>query len=278
MTEASEGRVSPYEFQLRSDSRILVIIGSSKRLKSASKGLSSLEGVTRIRRGLFIVQNHSESHDGFLQSQPSVSFTKTRVIPTVRERRTNTYSDWTYSLVSFSYNSPTAQQKKYVERLIRRTTGIRLRPGVILFPLLRSKERRRMFNPDGEKKLIDSIDFVKLVRLNGGKAMRWSRLRTTNHDDTYIKQALQLTCFRDLRALEERIKKLREKSKDSDVSLVQLKKNYSLLASGFQELKIKWMIARKIWLYDFEKPLKRTYNMLVNTRRTIQSLETKRAS
>jgi hypothetical protein len=136
-----------------------------------------------------------------------------------------------------------------------------------------------MVNPDGGKKLIDSIDFVKLVRLNGGKAIRWSRLRTTNQDDdAYIRQALQHTCFRDLRALEERIKKLRERSKDSDVSLVQLKKNYSLLARGFQELKIKWMIARKIWLYDFEKPLKRTYNMLVNTRRAIQSLETKRTS
>ena len=274
MTEASVDGINPVESQLRSDSRILVIIGSPEGLKAVSKRLSSLEGVTRIRRGLFIVQHYSESHDGLIQTQPSVSFAKTREILTVRERQRNAYSVWTYSLVSFSYNNPTSQQKKYVERLIRKTSGIRLRPGVILFPLLRSKERRRIIGSEDEKKLIDSTEFVKLIQVNGGSALRWSRLRITSHDgDTFIKQAVQLTCFRDLRALEERIKTLRERLKDSDVPLGQLKKNYSLLSRSFKELKTKWMLARKLWHYDFEKPLKRTYNMLVNTRRAIASME-----
>jgi hypothetical protein len=163
-----------------------------------------------------------------------------------------------------------------VERLIRKSTGIRLRPGVILFPLLKSKEHRRIVGSDDDKLLIDSTEFTKFVRMNGGEAFRWSRLGVSNLDGAdSIEDAVQNTLARDLRTLEERIQSLREDLKNSNMTIAQLKKNYTVLSRGFREVKIKWILVRKLWLCNPEKALKRTYNMLINTRRAISSTEEK---
>lgn len=275
MTEACVDGINPVISELKSDSRLIVLLSSPERTKVVSKKLSSHQDVTRIRRALFIVHKYSETHEALLQSQSIVSFIKTREIPTVRERTKIAYSDYVYSLVSFSFTNPTAQQKKYVERLIRKTTGIRLRPGVILFPLFRSKERRRIIGSEDEGVLIDSTEFTKLVRKNGGNALRWSRIRIINLDGVnYTREAIQRALDRDLMALEERIRTLRERLKDPTITIGQLKKNYTLLSRSFRELKTKWMLAKKLWLHDAEKALKRIYNMLINTRRAIISAET----
>jgi hypothetical protein len=278
MTEATVDGITPAISELRRNSRIIVLLGSPEGLKGVSRKLSSLEGVSRIRRGLFIVQENSENHDAQILSYPFVSFTRTREIPTIREKM-NADSNRVYALVSFSYNNPTAQQKKYVERLFRKTTGIRLRPGVILFPLLRSKERRRIIGSKDESLLIDSTEFTRLVRINGGTALRWSRLRVINLDGvSYIKKAIQNTLSRDLVQLEKKTRTLRKSLKDSNVAIAQLKRNYTLLSRSFRELRTKWMLAKKLWLYDSEKALKRTYNMLINTRRVISFAEARESS
>ncbi len=277
MTEASVDEIYSELSKLKSASRIIVLLGSPEGLKGISKKLLSLQGVLRVRRGVFIVRNYSEIHNALLQSYSVTSFSRTQEIPPIRERRRNTYSDRVYALVSFSYDSPTMQQKKYVERLIRRTTGIRLRPGVILFPLLRSKDSRRIIGLDDDKVLIDSNEFTKLVRINGGNALRWSRLKIDNVDGVrYIEDAVQHTLSRDLVALEKGIRNLRDQLRDSDITIGQLKRSYTRLSRSFREAKTKWMLARKLWNHDSEKALKRTYNMLINTRRAIVSTENKR--
>ncbi|MFW9811200.1 MAG: hypothetical protein ACFFF9_01990 [Candidatus Thorarchaeota archaeon] len=276
MTEISADEAFSIAPELKSSSRIVVLLGSPDGLKGISKKLTSLKGVTRIRRGVFIVHEYLESHDMLLQFHSVISFSKTREIPTIREQSKNAYSDRVYTLVSFSYKDPTTQQKKYVERLIRKSTGIRLRPGVILFPLLRSKERRRIIGSDDEKVLIDSAEFARLVRMNGGDALRWSRLRISNLNGAdKIEDAVQRTFVRDLKTIEERIQTLREHLKSSNTKIRQLKKNYTVLSRGYREVKTKWMLAKKLWLFDPEKALKRTYNMLINTRRAISSAEDK---
>jgi hypothetical protein len=276
MTEASVDGVSLVASDMKSDSRMVILLGSPEGLKRVSKKLISLNGVVRIRRGLFIVQGYSEVYEALLLSQSVVSFVRTREIPAIREGERNSYSSRVYTLVSFSYNNPTAQQKKYVERLIRKTTGIRLRPGVVLFPLLKAKDRRKVIGMEEESVLIDSTEFKRLVRMNGGIALRWSRLRIANLGGAdHVRNTVQQTLSRDLARLEKRIRVLRGHLKDADKTFRQLKKNYTLLSRSFRELKAKWMLARKLWLHDSEKALKRTYNMLVNTRRAISSSEYK---
>ncbi len=277
MTEASIDEIALAKPKLKSDSRLVILLGLPEGIKDTSKKLMSLAGVEKVRRGLFIVQGYSESHEAILQSQSFVSFIKTREIPKTRKRLEDEYSDRVFSVVSFSYSNPTAQQKKRVERLIKKTTGIRLRPGLILFPLLRAKEQRRVLGSEDERILIDSNDFSRLIRENGGIALRWTRLRIINLDGAnHLKHAFEQTLSRDLTPLEEKIRVLREMSRDVAIPLMNVKKNYTVLSHSFRELKTKWMTARQLWFYDAEKDLKRTYNMLINTRRAIVSEEIRR--
>ncbi len=278
MTEASVDDVTTIIPELKIDSRLVVLIGSTEGIKTVSRKITSFQGVTRVRRGLFIIQGYSDTHDEILQLQSFASFSKTREIPSLREQEKDGQSYRVYSLVSFGFANPTVQQKKRVERLVRKTNGIRLRPGVILFPLLRSKEQRRIMGSEDERELLNSIEFTKLVRKIGGTTFRWSRLKIANLDGaSQIRAAVERTITRDLTTMEEKILKLRGKLKDPSMTIRQLKKNYSLLSRSFQELRTKWMHAKKLWFFDAEKALKRTYNMLITTRRAIISVENERS-
>jgi hypothetical protein len=88
-----------------------------------------------------------------------------------------------------------------------------------------------------------------------------------------IDGAVRSTFARDLKTLEGRIQNLRENLRNSSMTIRQLKKNYTVLSRGYRELKAKWMLAGKLWICYPEKALKRTYNMLINTRRAISLAE-----
>jgi hypothetical protein len=279
MTESSVDVIIPRASELKGDSRLVVLLGSPEGIGNTSKKLSKNSSVEKLRRGLFIVRGYSENHAKILEFQPLISFIKTREIPHSRNKTEDVYSSRVFSIVSFTYKNPTAQQKKRVERLIRKTTGVRIRPGVILFPLFRSKERRRIIGSEESRSLIDSREFSRLIREIGGNSTRWTRLKIVNSEDSrHVRQAVENTFSRDLHALEEKILKLREQSKDASIPIQQLKRSYTLQSRGFRELKTKWMLAKKLWFYDSEKDLKRIYNKLVNTRRVISSVETIRLS
>ncbi len=253
------------------------MLGSPEGIKNTSRKLTACPGVEKLRRGLFVVHGFSENHIRALDTQSVISFIKTREIPSLRKKVEDVYSSRVYTIVSFSFKNPTAQQKKRVERLIRRTIGVRLRPGVILFPLFRTKERRRILGSEDERVLVDSQEFSKLIREIGGNSLRWTRLKIKNSNGSnQVKQAVENTFERDIRALEDKIRSLRGQSKDTSIPIRQLKKKYGLLSRSFRELKTKWLLAKKLWFYDVEKALRRTYNILINTRRMITSEETRR--
>ncbi|MFW9792780.1 MAG: hypothetical protein ACFFEE_00640 [Candidatus Thorarchaeota archaeon] len=277
MTEASLDELSLIVSELKSNSRLVVMLGSPEGIKSTSRQFSALHGVVKIRRGIFIVQGFSDVHKLILESQRVISFVKTREIPSLRGKSEEGYSNRVYTVVAFSFRNATAQQKKYVERLMRKTTAMRLRPGVALFPILKSKDRRRILIVDDKRLLVESAEFNRLIRENGGSSLRWSRLRTVNlNGDPLIKKAIEQTLSRDLGTLEERIRSLRKRCENPTIAVSQLKKKYTVLSRSFRELKNKWLLSKKLWNYDAEKNLKRTYNMLLSTRRKISSEETRR--
>jgi hypothetical protein len=277
MTESDVDVIAPVISKLKGDSRLIVLLGSPEGIKNTSKKFRGLHGVRKIRRGLFVTEELSTNHIELLQSLSYISFAKTREIPSIRRKSDNLFMDRVYTLVSFSFKNPTAQQKKRVERLLRKTTGIRLRPGVILFPLLKSRERIRILGSVDERELLDSTGFSKKIRETGGVAVRWSRLRVDSNDgEQLVKRAIDQTYLRDIHALEENVRILREQSKDLTVSIRKLKTRYTVLSRRFRELKSKWTIAKKLWFYDSESSLKRTYNMLMNTRRAIEREELRR--
>ena len=273
MTEVSINEINDSHSKLVGESQLVILLNTANGIKSVSKKLASLQGVKRIMKGTFILPEITDTRIEILESQPTVSFIKTREIPNISKKTEDIYSELVYSIVAFRFKNPTAQQKKYVERLIKRTTGVRLRPGVVLFPILKSKQQRRIIGSEEERVLLTSSEFFRRLSKKGVNVYRWSRLRTTTIDSSaYIKDAIEHTLERDLVALEERIRRLRERCKEPNVEVVQLKKSYSVLSRRFRKLKGKWMVAKKIWYYDTKKPLKRTYNMLISTRRMISAL------
>ena len=277
MTESSVDVITPITSELKGDSRLIVLLGSPEGIKNTSRKLAAYPGVEKLRRGLFIIHGYSENHANALDTQSVISFIRTREIPSLRKKVEDVSPNRVYTIVSFSFKNPTAQQKKRVERLIRKTTGVRLRPGVILFPLFRAKERRRILGSEDERVLIDSQEFSKLIREIGGNSVRWTRLKIKNSNGSnQVKQAVENTFDRDLRGLEDKIRSLRGQSKDTSIPIRQLKKKYGLLSRSFRELKTKWLLAKKLWFYDAEKALRRTYNILINTRRMITSEESRR--
>ncbi|MFW9843968.1 MAG: hypothetical protein ACFFEV_05285, partial [Candidatus Thorarchaeota archaeon] len=199
-----------------------------------------------------------------------ILFIKSREIPSIRTKNDVIYSTRAFSVVAFSLKNPTAKQKKRVERLVKKSVGIRLRPGVILFPLFRSKEQKRMLVSNDNKPLLDSIRFKQLMTEMGANTYRWSRLRLMNPErSSLILKILEQNLLKDLQAIETKIRVLRKLNQSPEIAIDQLKRKYIVLSGRFKETKTKWMLARKMWSFDAEKQLKRIYNLLVGTRRAI---------
>ena len=256
--------------ELRSASRLVVLLGSSEGIKDQSKKLLRYTAVLKVRRGVLIVTSLSSAIETEIQAVKQISFVKTREIPSSREKSDDFYFKRVFSIVAFSLKNPTAKQKKRIERLVKNSIGVRLRPGVILFPLFRSKEQKRLMQSNGENPLLDSIRFKQKLMEIGANTFRWSRLRLVNQGDSpLITQYLEVNLTRDLLAIETKIQSLRELNKNPEIPLKQLKRNYTLISGRFKETKLKWMQAKKLWSYDAEKKLKRTYNLLIGTRRAI---------
>lgn len=257
--------------ELKSDSRLVIFLGPSEGVKDQSKKLLRFNEVLKVRRGVIIISNLSSLIETEIQTVKQISFVKTREIPSSRERSDAFYFNRVFSIVVFSLRNPTAKQKKRIERLIRKSIGIRLRPGVILFPLFRSKEHKRLMssNKDGIT-LLDSIGFKQKLSEIGANTFRWSRLRLVNQSDSsFITKSLEVNLTRDLLTIETKIQSLRELNKNPEISLKHLKRNYTLVSGRFKEIKLKWMQAKKLWAFDAEKNLKRVYNLLIGTRRAI---------
>lgn len=256
--------------ELKSDSRLVVLLGSPEGIKTPSKKLSQYAGVQKIRRGLFIISGYTSIHTNEIQALERILFTKSREIPSVRTKTDDIYFARAFSMVAFSLKNPTAKQKKRIERLVKKAVGVRLRPGVILFPLLRSKEQKRMPISNDKISLLDSIRFKQLMTEMGANTFRWSRLRLVNPESSsLILKKIEENLIIDLQAIETKIRVLRDLNQNPEISMKQLKRKYTVLSGRFKETKAKWMFAKTLWSFDAVKQLKRTYNLLIGTRRAI---------
>jgi hypothetical protein len=193
-----------------------------------------------------------------------IAFKKSREIPSVKERGEEAGSRRVYSIVSYRFMNPTASQKKRVERLVRRSSSIRLRPGVLLFPVLRSKERRKLLESDEKYVLIDSRKLSEELRGFGAEVFIDGHLFE-------IQNAVARTLSHDFTSFETLAKDLRNQAKEPEAQFKTLRKRYTILSKRYGKLKFKWSRANKIWSYDTTKLLTRGYNMLLSVRRVIDS-------
>ncbi len=270
MSEAEVSDSTALNASMRGHSKLIVVLGDSQTFKDSARKLGTLVNIIRVARGVFLIHGQKGKDQSILEDLPMLSFQKAREIPSVSDRGKEANSRRVYAVVSYRFKSPTAIQKKRVERLVRRSVSIRLRPGVLLFPVLRSKDRRRLFESDETGKFLDSKKTSEELRSLGADVSRWSRLRLVE-DQSKVKDALAGTLLQDTTSFEELVKDLRARAKDPEAQYKTLRKRYSTLSRRYRKMKIKWSLASRIWSYDATKMLTRSYNMLIATRRTIES-------
>ena len=251
--------------------RLIVVLGDIQIVKDSARKLNALGGLMRVARGVFLIHGHVPKIHPVLNDLPAISFLKVREIPSVNDRGEEATSRRVYSIVSYRFKSPTSAQKKRVERLVRKSISIRLRPGVLLFPVLRSKDRRSLLESDEANKLLDSRRLSEELRNLGADVSRWSRLRLVEHHSK-LEEAVVRTHSHEIMSFENLVKDLRNQAKDPEEQAITLKKRYSILSRRHRELKVKWDLANKIWGYDATKSLTRSYNMMIAARRSIDSL------
>ncbi len=270
MSDADVSDSTAIDVTMKGLSQLVVILGDAKIVKKTAKKLESHGKMVRVGRGAFLI--HVQTHIGKppLLDLPIIAFKKAREIPSVSERGEEAGSRRVYSVVSYRFRSPTSTQKKRVERLVRRSSSIRLRPGVLLFPVLRSKERRKLLESDEKYVLMDSKKLSEELRGLGAEVFRWSRLKIDGHLFE-IQNAVARTLSHDFTSFETLAKDLRNQAKEPEAQFKTLRKRYAILSKRYGELKFKWSRANKIWSYDTTKLLTRGYNMLLSVRRVIDS-------
>lgn len=274
MSETRTESTTPLISELKGDSRLIVLMGSPEGVKAVSKRLMSISDFTRVKRGLFIAHTFSNSYADLLAPISMVSFVKTREIPGIKVRNGDVFADRAFSIVSYTFNNPTSGQKKKVERLIRKSICIRLRPSVLLFPVLRSRERRKLLEKENGEILLDSRGFAGQLDTLGATSIRWSRIKLANPSDSVrISEAVEKTLNKDLHSLETKIQSLRDLIKNPEEKTSRLRKRFALLTRRYKKLKMKWLTTKPVWLFDTTKSLKRIYNMLLTLRRVLQDRE-----
>ncbi|MHA2117307.1 MAG: hypothetical protein ACW98J_00155 [Candidatus Thorarchaeota archaeon] len=271
MSDADVSDSTAPESTMKGQSRLIVIMANSQTVRESAKKLSSHGKMVRVGRGVFLLHGQIIKDQSGLQDLPTISFQKSREIPSSGDRGEEAASKRVYAVVSYGFKSPTATQKKRVERLVRKSASIRLRPGVLLFPVFRSKERRRLLEPDGKHILMDSRRISEELRGLGAEVSRWSRLRLVGHPSE-LHEAVARTLSYDFSSFETLAKDLHAQAKGHETQNKTLKKRYSILSKRYGELKFKWGRAGKIWNHDATKSLTRAYNIMLSVRRIIDSL------
>jgi hypothetical protein len=272
VNEVNTESIDLAQLDLKGMSRLVVLLGSREGIRGVSKKLRQYPDLVRVGKGLFIDSSTVGDCTDILQSLPTLSFIRTREIPGIKARLDDPHAFRTYSIVSYSFNNPTAGQKKSVERLLRRSVGIRLRPGILLFPVLRAKERRKILDFEKGHSMLDSKEFNSQLKSMGACSMRWSRLRLVDPlDSIQIKDAIERTMNRNLLSIESKLHEIRELSKNPLISTETLRKQSAAVLRRYRKLKFKWTLAKTLWHYDTEKSLKRIYNLGLNTKYMIDS-------
>jgi len=272
VNEVNTESINLARLDLKGTSRLIVLLGSKEGIRGVSKKLKQYDDFVSVGKGLFIAGSNVCVYTDILQSLPTLSFIRTREIPGIKTRHDDPHAYRAYSIVTYSFNSPTAGQKKRVERLLRRSAGIRLRPGVLLFPVLRARERRKVLDYEKEHSLLDSKEFNNELKSMGAISMRWSRLRLVDPlESVQIKEAIERTMNRDLFSIESKLYKIRELSKNPLTTTDILRKQSAAVLRRYRKLKFKWTLAKILWYYDAKKSLKRVYNLGLNTKYLIDN-------
>lgn len=254
---------------LRLDQRSRLIV--LPRKDSSLKDIPQMPELRKVGLGIFLVETRKRRIIEFLEDIPHIRFRKAREIPKGDQRKKAPFQERIYSIAVFSFEKPTQQQKKRMQRIIQRTACVRLRPGVFLFPHLRTKEKARYFLSSEGVELLDSNGFAREAKSLGASIKRWSRLRLVNKQgEDLVHQAYKRMIHHEAHSIETKLKKIQIRLKDASTSSKKLREQYTLQSRKFRLLRFRYRILKALWDFDEDKELKRVYNFMLKVRRKIQ--------
>ncbi|RDE11477.1 MAG: hypothetical protein C4K49_11775 [Candidatus Thorarchaeota archaeon] len=269
-TESSTPSLSSKQSSLNGQVHLVVLFAPMKEFAAATE---RIDGIKALGRGVYMVHAKSSEARDLVTGIRHISFKKTRAIPRVKEASLGASENRTYTVVSYSFDGPSAQQKTQAQRLIRRSPCVRLRPGVLLFPHLRKKEFERYYLRDAKHQLYNARAFVTKMVENGATVRRWSRLRLIGpSSEELVGKAIQRMVSTELSSIEFQLARLREVAAKPGVPPRKLKERFTVLARRFRVLRANFTVVQNIWHHDTQKDLRRTYSLVLKTRHEIAAV------
>jgi hypothetical protein len=233
-------------------------------------GLTRLDDVKRVGAGVYIAARRRKALVDILENTPHIRFRRAREIPKGDSRKKAPFTDRIYTVVLYSFEKPTPQQKKTLQRLILKTPCIKLRPGVLLLPHLRAKEKARYYSSHGGVELLDSKSFANETVALGAKVRRWTRLRLINQQgEELIQQSYSAMVAQEVASIDLKLKSIVEELRNDSPDLRKIKSEYTAVSRRLKRLRHRHKILHALWQYEAEKELKRVYNSMLRVRRTI---------
>ena len=270
MSDSDTSDVASAKDQVKGNRRIVIIPETEEGLKLFTKKITSVGGVKKTARGVFIVEGNNELARKALQQIPHISFKKVRDIPKMRDKSKDAKLKRTYAIVTYHLKNPSPQQKKKIQRLIARSVSIRLRPGVLLFPYLRVKDNRKYFKNENTKRLQNSKEFTKEMTKLNANVSRYTHLRITGPTSLgLVHSALERMVIRKSDTLEEKSRMLRDAVKNPEIPTIKLKERYSALSLHYKDSKASFDIIKQITGFELQDPFKKFYDKLLRIRKLI---------
>ncbi|TFG11421.1 hypothetical protein EU537_12415 [Candidatus Thorarchaeota archaeon] len=254
--------------EISSDARLVIL---PKKEKINVKLLGEQE-ISRVGNGIYLILEGTTNIKEHLADISHFRFRRVREIPPIKSRDPEVRAKKVFAIVWYQFASPTAGQKKRVQRLIHRAPCIRLRPGVLLFPHLRSKDRERYLKKNKERSVLGSKEFSAVLEEMGGNVARWTRLQLVNQASNELLYAsLEKMSKSEIGSLEAKLRTLKEAAVEGEGIRKKLKERYSEISSIYRNLRSKYEVVRVVWGVDLRRELKRTYNLMLRTKHVISS-------
>ncbi|MBD3407624.1 MAG: hypothetical protein GF411_16020 [Candidatus Lokiarchaeota archaeon] len=226
--------------------------------------------IERKVQGVYRIFGSPQKYRPYFQDIPHIALKRTKEIPSIKITKTEDLLKRTYTLVVYNFRNPTAQQKKRTQRLIRRSPCIRIRPGVLLFPHLKSKEMIRIYKSKNKAQLYTAQEFASKMVEFGANVARWGKLKLSGpRSQSLVERILEDMIKTETDMLIDKFKKLKKDIDNPLITPKRLKARYQSLSTRYNQRKATCEIIRAVWKYSCEKQLRKVYNIMLLTRRAI---------
>lgn len=273
MAESQDMTVPKDDLKLRGPSLLVVFYRPRTSTKNLLE-LSETHNIFRVRKGLFLVRGKPRQVREVLVETPHIALRRTKEIPPSKPKKTGTATHRSFALVAYRMKTTSPQFKKAVQRLVARTLSIRLRPGVFLFPHLRSKDLKKQSGEKGVQSLLNSMQFSRALKEMGAKVFRWTRLQVADvAGPVVITDLIQERIDFEIDTLSSRVKQLRRRAKDPLSESARLKKRYVEYSKQFAQIRLRAKAIEIVWHLNLGTRVRQLYNQLLSARRIIRDRE-----